>query len=70
MTKVRGWAIQTKRGSYVHFPVVSLAAFEAYRIINFRTRKQAQQWLDNDRYWHDKATVVQIVITTKEKGEV
>ena len=70
MTKTTGWAIKTKRGNYVNFPVVNLPLFEAFRIITFKTRKQALQWLENDRYWHDKASVVPIVITTKEKGEL
>lgn len=68
MTKVTGWAIQTKRGSFVNFPLCNLPAFEAYRIITFKTRKQASEWLANDRYWNNKAIVVPIVITTKEKG--
>lgn len=69
MTKVHAWAIQTKHGKYVHFPTVNLPTFEAYRIITFKTRKQARDWLANDRYWCDKAVVVPVTITIKEKGE-
>lgn len=70
VTKIQAWGIQTKQGSFVRFPAHNLPSFEAYRIITFTTRKQAKQWLANDRYWCDKAIVVPIVITTKERGEV
>lgn len=70
MNKIQAWAIKTKTGKYVHFPGANLAIFEAYKIITFRTRRQAAQWLENDRYWCDKANVVPIVITTKERGEL
>lgn len=69
MTRTNAWAIQTKHGKFVNFPYTNLPAFEAYKIVTFKTRAQAKQWLDNDKYWHDKATVVPIVITTKERGE-
>ena len=69
MTRTTGWAIQTNRGRFVNFPHHNLPHFEAYRIITFKTRRQAQEWLDNDRYWKDKAVVVPIVISTREKGE-
>ncbi len=68
MTRTKGWAIQMKRGGFVNFPYGNLPQFEAYRIITFKTRKQGNEWLSNDPYWHDKAVVVPIVITTKEKG--
>lgn len=70
MTRTEAWAIQTKQNSYVRFPHSNLPSFEAYRIVTFTTRKQALEWLKNDRYWHDKARVVPIVITTKERGEI
>lgn len=70
MTRTEAWAIQTKKGNYVNFPNHNLPYFEAYRIITFRTRKQATEWLANDRYWHNKAVVVPVIITTKERGEV
>jgi hypothetical protein len=69
MTRVQAWAIKTKQDRFVHFPLTNLPSFEAYRIITFRTRKQAEYWLEHDRYWKGKATVVPIVITTKERGE-
>jgi hypothetical protein len=68
MTRTKGWAIQMKRGGFVNFPHSDLPYFEAYRIITFKTQKQAKAWLANDKFWHDKAIVVPIVITTKEKG--
>jgi hypothetical protein len=68
MTKVQAWAIQTKQGKFVNFPHCNLPYFEAYRIITFRTRKQAKEWLEKDRFWNNKATVVPIVISTKERG--
>lgn len=70
MTRTKGWAIQTKTGKFVNFPHSNLPHFEAYRIITFRTRSQANEWLANDRFWRDKAIVVPIVITTKERGEL
>lgn len=69
MTRTKAWAIKTRLGKYVNFPVTNLAFFEAYRIVTFRTRRQAQEWLDNDKFWCGKAEVVQVVITTKELGE-
>jgi hypothetical protein len=70
MTRTEAWAIKTNRGKFVNFPITNLPSFEAYRIITFRTRKQAQQWLDNDRFWNGKATVVPVIIRTVERGEV
>lgn len=69
MTRTECWAIKTRQGNFVHLPVTNFV-FEGYRIMTFRTRKAAQQWLDNDRYWKDKSTVVPITITTKERGEI
>lgn len=68
MTRIEAWAIRTKKGTFVHFPQTNMM-FEGYRIMTFRTKRAGQLWLDNDRYWHDKATVVPIVITTRERGE-
>lgn len=70
MTRTEAWGIKLKRGKFVNFPTQNLPYFEAYRIITFRTRKQAQEWLDNDKFWQGKAEVVPIVITTKERGEI
>lgn len=68
MTRVEAWAIQTKQGKFVNFPHCNLPHFEAYRIITFKTRKQAREWLANDKFWYDKAIVVPVTITTKERG--
>lgn len=70
MTKTKAWGLKLKQGKFVNFPVHNLPMFEAYRIITFKSRRQAQEWLDNDRFWKGKAEVVPIVITTKELGEV
>lgn len=69
MARTKGWGIKTTQGRFVNFPNHNVPYFEAYRIVSFKTRKQAQEWLDNDRYWRDRAFVVPIVIHTKERGE-
>lgn len=69
MTRIECWALKTKQDNFVHFPATNFM-FEGYRIMTFRTRKAAQQWVDNDRYWKDKTTVVPIVVTTRERDEV
>lgn len=68
MTRTEAWGIKTKQGKFVNFPVYNVAMFEAYRIITFRTKRQAQEWLNNDKFWSGKAEVVPLVITTRERG--
>lgn len=67
MTKSEAWAIQTRRGTFVNVPYDQTSA---YKIATFKTKNQAKLWLDNDPFWHDKASVVPIVITTRARGEV
>lgn len=70
MSKINAWALQTKQGKFINFPHHNLPYFEAYRIMTFRTRRQAAEWLANDRFWNNKAEPVMITITTKGRGSI
>jgi hypothetical protein len=69
MTRTKAWALKTNQGRYINFPVYNLSYFEAYRIMTFKTRKQATEWISNDRFWKGKAIPVKVVITTKMEGQ-
>ncbi len=58
------WALQDKRGRFVQHDAV--VHFEAMRTVTFRSRKEALLWLDNDRFWKDKADPVKVKITIQE----
>ena len=64
MSKKLSWAIKTQRGNFVNRP--PLIHWEADRVLLFRTKKQAQEWLEKSIYWGPKAQVVRVTVTVKE----
>jgi len=68
MTRTKAWALKTTQGRYVNYPVCKISYFEAYKIMTFKTRKQAIEWVSNDRFWKGKAVPAKVVITTRTEG--
>jgi len=64
MSKKTAWAIKTMRNTFVNRPPQMF--WEADRVLLFRTRKQAQTWLENSIYWSPKARVVKVQCIIKE----
>lgn len=64
MSKKIAWAIKSSRDNFVNRPPEYF--WEADRTMLFRTRKQAQLWLDGQQFWKGRASVVKVVITIKE----
>jgi len=55
------WALQDKRGRFVQHDAVT--HFEQFRAVTFRTRKQAVEWLKNDRFWYGRAETAKVCIS-------
>ena len=64
MSKKTAWAIKTFRNNFVNRPPQMY--WEADRVMLFRTKKQAMDWLVASIYWSPKAKVVRVTITIKE----
>lgn len=68
MKKKSCWALKMKYGKFVNQPIIN-NYWEGDRTLLFRSKKLAQQWLDNSQFWKGKAEVAKVTITIKEYGE-
>jgi hypothetical protein len=67
MIKIRCWALQDKRGRFVQRPDLLHYQFVVpFKTMTFRTRKDAQTFLDTDAYWFAKAKPVRVIIRVEE----
>jgi hypothetical protein len=66
MAKIDCWAleIKTRKGGYVKLSPWALPE-SPFRTMLFKSRKAALDWAQADPYWHDKAKVEKITVTTK-----
>lgn len=68
MKRKQCWAIKIKTGKFVNQPIIQ-NYWEADRTLLFRSKKFAEQWLENNPFWSQKCSVVKTIVIVKEVGE-
>ena len=65
MKRVECWAIKIKGGKFINREWISEPR-EADRVMTFRTRKFAKEWLESNPFWRGRGEIVKVMVVTKE----
>ena len=68
MKRIECWAIKIKGGKFIN-RMWTPNYWEADRVLTFRTKKFAKQWLKENPFWENRGEIVKVTVVTKEMGE-